>query len=250
MALILGIAVLLLLVLAGRGIVKTNPAALAKLGRQAGGVALIGVGLWLTLTGRWEAGLPVGAFGLSLLGYGSHLQTILGRRNPFGNLGGPAGGLGGGIPPGGGGPALSTVETDMLAMQLDHRTGQISGRVRSGPYGGQALQSLSLSELALLWRSLARDGESRALLETYLDRRQPGWRQDFHDDPAARQRGAATAGGMSIEEAYETLGLQPGATETEIRTAHRTLMKRVHPDVGGTAALAARLNQAKDRLLG
>ena len=54
---------------------------------------------------------------------------------------------------------------------------------------------------------------------------------------------------MSQEEAYQILGLQPGAKSEEIIRAHRTLMKRIHPDQGGTNYLAARVNEAKDTLL-
>jgi DnaJ homolog subfamily C member 19 len=55
---------------------------------------------------------------------------------------------------------------------------------------------------------------------------------------------------MSRQEAYEVLGLHPGASETEIREAHRRLMRAAHPDAGGSDWLAVRINQARDILLG
>ena len=61
--------------------------------------------------------------------------------------------------------------------------------------------------------------------------------------------GARTAK-MTREEAYQILGLRPGASEAEIRAAHRRLMRAAHPDSGGSEWLATRLNQARDVLLG
>jgi DnaJ domain len=61
---------------------------------------------------------------------------------------------------------------------------------------------------------------------------------------------ARRSGAMSREEAYQVLGLKPGATEDDIRAAHRRLMRAAHPDSGGSDWLASRINQARDMLLG
>lgn len=53
---------------------------------------------------------------------------------------------------------------------------------------------------------------------------------------------------MTEEEAYQILGLERGASLDEVRTAHRALMKRLHPDQGGSVEGAARVNAARDRL--
>src|SRR3984957_15820147 len=58
------------------------------------------------------------------------------------------------------------------------------------------------------------------------------------------------ASGMTPEEAYQVLGLQPGATEAEIRAAHHRLMRSAHPDSGGSDWVATRVNLARDVLLG
>ncbi|MCC7168460.1 MAG: DnaJ domain-containing protein [Rhodospirillales bacterium] len=59
-----------------------------------------------------------------------------------------------------------------------------------------------------------------------------------------------SGGAMTREEAYATLGLSPGASREDIQSAYKKLMQKVHPDMGGSDALAARLNQARDILLG
>jgi DnaJ-domain-containing protein 1 len=92
------------------------------------------------------------------------------------------------------------------------------------------------------------DADSRDLLAVYLDRREPGWRENAQSDSSGGARPGG-AGKMTEEEAYQILGLQPGASMEEIRRAHRSLIKKLHPDQGGTTYLAARINEAKDVLL-
>jgi hypothetical protein len=134
-------------------------------------------------------------------------------------------------------------------MRLDHDSGDMTGRVLAGEQAGRALDELIERELFSLRDEIAGDEESLALLEAYLDRRLPGWREHVEGDTTARTGGAADASAMTDEQAYEILGLAPGAGEAEIRAAHRRLMKRVHPDQGGSTFLAAKINQAKDWLL-
>ena len=143
-----------------------------------------------------------------------------------------------------------SVRTRLIAVVI-HADGTFAGgRVRSGPLGGARLDALDLTTLTrLLGLCKLEDAEGAAILEAYLDRRAPGWRVDAERDRDAGPGGPAKPGAMSQEEAYQILGLERGAPAQEIRTAHRTLMKRAHPDQGGSAEGAARLNAARDRLL-
>ena len=95
----------------------------------------------------------------------------------------------------------------------------------------------------------ANDEESAQLLEAYLDRRMPDWRANVEPDTGARSASARNTGAMTEQEAHQILGLERGATVAQISKAHRSLMQRVHPDVGGSAFLAQRINEAKDFLL-
>ncbi|CAA9278578.1 MAG: hypothetical protein AVDCRST_MAG27-3587 [uncultured Craurococcus sp.] len=136
----------------------------------------------------------------------------------------------------------STVETATLAMSLDHATGTFTGRIRQGRQAGRDLASLDLAALrALLEECGGTDPESVPLLEAWLDRTHPGWR----DAPAE----PGSSGPMTRTEALAILGLAEGADAEAIRTAHRRLMRSAHPDSGGSDWLAARINQARDILL-
>lgn len=69
------------------------------------------------------------------------------------------------------------------------------------------------------------------------------------DEGGSRGRSGAR-GVMSVDEALDVLGLEPGATHQDVRNAHRNLMQKIHPDRGGSDYLAAKLNEARDVLLG
>ncbi len=141
------------------------------------------------------------------------------------------------------GGAGSTVRSAVLEMRLDHESGAMDGVVLKGGFEGRRLSEMSLEELLRLAAEIdAGDADSLNLLRAYLDRTHPGW-----DDEA--ERPPAGGGAMTQSEALALLGLDDGATREEILAAHRRLAKRLHPDAGGTAALAAQINAAKDLLL-
>ncbi len=142
----------------------------------------------------------------------------------------------------------SDVQTTYLRMVLDHDTGEMHGDVLEGTKKGRRLAELSLEELLELLDECQRaDADSVALLESYLDRAYgDAWRAPGD----AGTGGEASTASMSAAEAHEVLGLEQGATHEQIVEAHRRLMQKLHPDRGGSTYLAARINQAKDVLLG
>jgi len=88
-----------------------------------------------------------------------------------------------------------------------------------------------------------------AILEAYLGKSSlvalSDGRRRARDD-RARDDGER---GLSRQEALEVLGLDAGADEAAIRAAHKRLLGLVHPDHGGSAYLAKKVEQARDTLL-
>ena len=141
----------------------------------------------------------------------------------------------------------STVQTDYLDMILDHSSGQMAGRIRKGAFSGRDLSEMRPEELMAFWRECcARDEQSARVLESFLDRHHEGWREAAQAQDEAPRR----SGRMTPREARKLLGVAESATVQEIRSAHRKLMREHHPDRGGSAELAAQLNEARDILLG
>jgi DnaJ-domain-containing protein 1 len=134
-------------------------------------------------------------------------------------------------------------------MRLDHASGVMSGRVLDGPFKGRELADLSLDELLrMLELYREADAQSAAVLEAYLDRERDA---DWRAQDTGPRAGASPAKGerLTKAEAWSILGLEPGADAEAIRTAHRRLMQRLHPDRGGSDYLAAQINAAKRLLL-
>lgn len=141
----------------------------------------------------------------------------------------------------------TAVDTATLEMRLDLASGEMRGRVIRGVFAGRDLAELPPPRLLeLLEDCRAEDPESVPLLEAWLDRVAPDWRAGDHGP----YQGNPAEAPLDRRAALEVLGLTEGASEEQIRTAHRRRMREAHPDAGGDAALAARLNAARDFLLG
>jgi hypothetical protein len=152
------------------------------------------------------------------------------------------------------GGQTSTVATAFLRMTLDHDTGRMEGTILRGRFAGMRLDELGPADLlALLRECRAEDEEGARLLEAYLDRVRPDWRDELAGGSAAGAGGTGgarpTGGDMTVEEAYAILGLAPGADVEAIKEAHRRLMVKLHPDHGGSDYLATKINRARDVLL-
>jgi hypothetical protein len=232
---LLGGAFLFFLVLrALRAFADANPAALALVMRRGGGgVALLAAVLFL-LRGRLDMAIGLGGLGAWLLGLrnGSLLRM-------FKSSGGR------------GARKVSCVRSAMIEMELDHESGKMRGTVLAGPDEGKSLDALTRPQCEALHDLCCRDDpEGARLIEAYLDRRFAGWRAAAQNqrDPGRRST-RRRPGAMSEDEAYEVLGLQKGAPEEEVVRSHRSLMKKLHPDHGGSTDLAARVNEAKDVLM-
>lgn len=144
----------------------------------------------------------------------------------------------------------SGVRTAALEMVLDHDSGRMEGRCLKGRFAGRELSTLSERELLQLLNELrSTDSQGAVLVEAYLDRRSRGWRSQNSDDGARTKHGSPRGSTMTASEAYDVLGLKPGAKEEQIRAAHRRLMMKFHPDQGGSTYLAARINEAKEVLV-
>jgi hypothetical protein len=213
-----------------------NPAVLARAVKITGGIVCLAVAAFTGVKGEIAVAVPLGLFGAGLLGWSPAASAFSGW-----------GGFGSWNARGKSAGQASTVRSSFLDMTLDHDTGELNGTIIAGTHAGRSLQEFDLPQLVSIISTF--DVESVALLEGYLDRRFAGWRQNTQGEGAGRQRGQASSGKMTAEEAYQILGLQPGAGRDEIGRAHRSLMKKLHPDQGGSTYLAARVNEAKETLL-
>jgi hypothetical protein len=226
--LIFGVLILVAALWALGVVSKIDPKVGARVLKAGGGLVALGLAVFLGLRGEIWIALPLGGFGLGLLGW-----------LPFG----PAGFFARTKKSSG---KVSQVRSAYFEMELDHDSGQMRGRIIAGRHQGAALESLDVKTLVAMLGEI--DEESRALLVAYLDRRDPSWSEHAQGDAAAGWA-ATSSGKMSEQEAYQILGVEASASAGDIARAHRSLMKKFHPDQGGSTYLAARINEAKEVLM-
>lgn len=209
------------------GHIKLDSGQVGQLARTMGGYALVGLAITFLTTGKILMAIPAGLGGLWLMGY---LQ-IKGLKNWAGAMTAPGG-------------------SQIINIGIDPASGRIAGQVLSGPFAGRLLDSLSRAESVELAAALMQhDPAALRLFAVYLDGRFPGWREDLQGGADAGAGRQARPGVMSDQEAHKILGLGAGADEATIREAHRRLILKLHPDMGGSDTLAALVNEAKDVLL-
>lgn len=237
----LGVAFLLSILLLAHWVTAADPRALVKGVRYSGAAAAVCLALYLLISGRWPIALAAVGAGLPFF-----LRWKALRERVAGGARSSA-------------ARRSQVETAMLRMSLDHETGDVSGSVLKGAFSGRDLDALSRSELmAVLAECRSEDPQSVPLLESYLERRfGAGWDDGARAEEASSDSGDAGAGSrgrassaMTRSEALDLLGLEEGASRDQIREAYHRLILKNHPDQGGSAYIAAKLNQAKAVLLG
>lgn len=225
-----GIVLVVGLYLVAQGFVRTKPKQVAHALRIASLVVAVVLVAFLAITGRlsWALfALPI------LLPWFMRLRAV---ARLFKAAREPSGGQ------------ASKVETPSLAMELDHDSGEMDGDILAGPMEGRRISDLDNILLLDFYRWCSVNDEQAArLLEAYLDRTLGAeWREQAGAGDASASQ--PDSSGMTEDEALSILGLEPGADEEAVRAAHRRLMQHAHPDRGGSAYLAAKINAAKDLL--
>lgn len=199
-------------------------------------------------------GLTTGSPQWVIIGLIIWLVSLISRLAiPASGLSGAGGASGGGRRWGRKGGA-SSINTRYLSMSLDHGSGRVTGEVVAGRHEGRRIESMTTEELIeVIDEAAVDDPQTAQLLEAYLDRIDPNWRNGAGGGQGRSGWGGSQQDGgrirMSREDALRVLGLTDRASDADIRAAHRKLMREHHPDRGGSAEFAAKLNEAKEVLL-
>ena len=167
---LLGLVALVLFLMLGKRLANADVKKIAKSLRVTAGFLTVIFAAALLMTGRAAIAIPLGAFGIMLLG----------RAMSFPGFGGSPGDKTAG--------QSSQVQTDYLQMNLDHDSRTLNGRVLRGKFAGKQLSELSKENLLELLHQYANDDpQSEQLIAVYLDQMFPQWREQGIRWPIRRQ---------------------------------------------------------------
>ena len=226
---IIGVSLLLALMVGSQAIATADPKKLIKALRISAVIICAALAGFFVLTGRFAYAPPLVVAALFFL-----------RNKPLFSSRRPSTGQ------------KSDVETDWLQASLNHDSGEMDAVILRGQFEGRQLSDLSRAELGEFHQECAGDEQTLAILESFITRK---FGEDFETEGGEsrskeeRTRAASSGGPMTREEALEILELEGNASTSDIKSAHRRLMKKFHPDHNGSDYMAAKLNEAKDVLL-
>ncbi|MEX1036629.1 MAG: DnaJ domain-containing protein [Sneathiella sp.] len=227
---IIGVSILVALIIGSQSLATADPKKVLKGVRIAAVLVFALLAGFFALTGRFAYAPP---FALAALFFLRNKPLFAGRQPSEGQK--------------------SDVRTAWLRATLTHDSGEMDGTIVQGQFEGRELSSLSRAELGEFHQEAIADEQTVAILESFISRK---FGEDFsQEDPGAdqsagsRARSASDNGPMTRREAFDILELESNATVAEIKSAHRRLMKKFHPDHNGSDYMAAKLNEAKDLLL-
>lgn len=226
---IIGVSLLLAVMIGSQAIATADPKKLVKALRISAVIICSVLAGFFALTGRFAYAGPFVAAALFFL-----------RSKPLFSSRRPSTGQ------------QSDVETDWLQASLNHDTGEMDAMILRGQFEGRQLSSLSRAELGEFHHECADDEQTIAILESFIAR---NFDEDFEAEGGESQskeertRATSSDGPMTRQEAFEILELGSDASISDIKAAHRRLMKKFHPDHNGSDYMAAKLNEAKDVLL-
>ena len=233
---LVGAAILAVILLFARWYVNAEPRDVVSALRYIGlFFALIVLGIAI-VSGR------VGILWLILLSVLPWLGRLRAFNRQVGKLKGPASGQ------------HIDKRTKFVVLYVNPETGDMDGRVLAGPKAGMLLSDLGIDSLVTLYEAaVIEDDESAKILEDYLDRmHSKTWRSKTKSVkrlPDAAEVNIEVNGGMTRSDAYEILGLQPGASKTEIECTSQALIDTGHPDESEAENIRRKVIQAKGILL-